>query len=76
MSDEVNEDVESMVVSNSYIPLIRIYVAMVDSGNDLVPIDKLPEIMGDNPGDFLRELIDKGIYNIYGTDFIDTEKIL
>ena len=74
MSDEIDEEIDREISKNVLLPMVRVYVAFSNTTNDLLSCDEVAEAI-ENPKEFMLEMIERGCFNIYASDFIDTRKI-
>lgn len=60
------------------IPLVRIYLSYAKKNSDVLSVDEINRLLSQagGPANHLKELIDKGIINIYACCFDQVMKVL
>lgn len=77
MSEEQNDDqpnLQNWRFEKLY-PMVRIYVAIANQEHDLLTPEEVFQIIED-PAEFLREMLENGVINIYASDFHNSTKII
>lgn len=75
MSD--NED--NILREEQVIPVMRIYVSYVKENQDMLDVPEIINLLFQNnksPSEHIKELIDKGMINIYACCFNQTVKVI
>ncbi len=60
------------------VPMIRVYISFAKKNNDQLDLDGILSFLssGDGPASHIKEMIDKGMINIYACCFDKTVKVL
>lgn len=75
----MDEEEGSDVIEEAVIPYIRIYIAAGKPNHDMLNIDEILNMLtqdGKSPSENIKDIIDKGMVNIFATSYSATVKIL
>lgn len=71
----MSED-EKKIIENPIIPVMRIYLSAATPDGDLLHLYELKDWISQlGPAETVKDLLEKGIYNIYLSCFDDVEKV-
>jgi len=75
--DEDDDIIE--IAEEGVIPYVRIYISVGKQNHDMLDIHEIMQVLtqdGKSPSENIKDIIDKGMVNIYATSFNQCVKVL
>jgi hypothetical protein len=75
----MNDDEETFIVEEGVVPYVRIYISAGKANHDMLEIHEIMQVLtqdNKSPSENIKDIIDKGMVNIYATSFNTTVKVL
>jgi hypothetical protein len=75
----MNDDEETFIVEEGVVPYVRIYISAGKANHDMLEIHEIMQVLtqdNKSPSENIKDIIDKGMVNIYATYFNTTVKVL
>lgn len=76
-NDEDDDIIE--IAEEGVIPYVRIYISVGKQNHDMLEIHEIMQVLtqdGKSPTENIKDMMDKGMVNIYATSFNTTVKVL
>jgi hypothetical protein len=75
----MDEEEDFIISEEGVIPYVRIYITVGKANHDMLEIDEIIDALtqdNKSPSENIKDIIDKGMVNIYACTFNETVKVL